>query len=101
MQVQVPTIMKGDARMPEPGLVYLAGNIVLRMSGGHQHAGQHGNRLRPALDAALDARADHRLRELEEAQLNDPFGIVRAEALDEVDEFQRPVGIAAAVSDDQ
>jgi hypothetical protein len=69
------------------------------MAGGHQHARQHGDRPRAALDTALDPFAQDRASELEETALDDPLRIIGPEALDELEEFVRRFRVTAAVPD--
>ena len=53
-----------------------------------------------ARDTAVDARADDRLGELEEAALDDAPWVVGPEQLHEPEELARPLGVAAPVSDE-
>ena len=99
MKVQMPAIMKRHARMAQPGIVDFAGNVVLGMPRGHEHAGQHHDGLGPALDAVLDGLLNDGPGELQKAAFDDPPRLIPAKHLDQRAELLRPFRVAAAVAD--
>src|SRR5262249_3407474 len=67
IDVEVAAVVDADLRMPRRVFVEYGGNVVLHMTGGEEHAG-HGEDALDALGAQLvQAVADDRAREFEEA----------------------------------
>ena len=100
MKVQVPPVMKVDAGVTAASLVDLARDIVFRVTGGHQHAGEDDYGLRPALDATVEPLLDHRPRELQKAALDDPRRLMFAEKFHQPHELAGALGVSASVADD-
>ena len=77
------------------------GAVVLEVARGEQHERDRDDVGVPARDQLVDARVDQRLGELDEPEPDGQVGRRLAHVLGERPELLEPVGVAAAVADDQ
>jgi hypothetical protein len=101
VQMQMSAVVKSDFWIPLPRFVDFAGDIVLGVTGRHQHAGQHGNGPRSTFNAALDPLRDDWLSKLQETALDNTLRLMRPKDVHEAQKLLRSFAIPAAVSDEE
>ena len=90
-----------DAGMPRAGARERGRPVVLEMPGGEQHERDRDDVGVPARDQLVDPGVDQRLGELDEPEPDRQIGGGLAHVLGERPELLEPVGVAAAVADDE
>ena len=90
-----------DARVAHACARQRGGAVVLEVSGGEQHERDRDDVGVAARDELVDAGVDQRLGELDEPEPDRQIGRRLADVLGERPELLEPVGVAAAVADDQ
>ena len=100
LDAQVPGQPEPDSRVPGPGPRDRCGSVVLEVPGGEQHQ-WHADDLRRALgDQGVDSVVHGGRGELEEAEPDRVRGD-RPDRLGQRPELLHPVGVPAAVADDE
>src|SRR5438105_15156729 len=97
----MPAIVKSHAGKKPAGFVNFARYVVLRMSGRHQHARQHGDGFGATPYASGNAVPDDWTRELQKPALDDPPGLLTPEVVHQPTELFRAFRVPAAMSHEQ
>jgi hypothetical protein len=81
--------------------VDFAGNVILGVPCRHQHARQHRDDVRAAVDAAIDPFLNDRFGKLQKTALDNPCGVSMRKQLNQLMEFLCAFDIPATMARDQ